>query len=165
PAPEAGQLRPPLGARAGPHRRAGAGAPPARGAGAPAAGEHEGGRRGDGGAGEQRPGSPARHGPSVPAVPPGPRSGPRHQPRYSGSRRSTNDRTPSLASRVVMFSSWASASSRKAVARSLSSERLSSDLASPSARVGPAARRVAHSAATASSSSAGTTRLTRPSRS
>ena len=54
---------------------------------------------------------------------------------------------------------------RRRVARSTSSDRLSSRLASPMAVVGPAASRSAHSLAVASSSSAGTTLFTRPMRS
>ena len=69
---------------------------------------------------------------------------------------------PSVASSDLVTSSWAIDSSKNDEARSTSSERFKRRLARPNAMVGPSASRVASSAVVASSSAAGTTRLTMP---
>ena len=67
-----------------------------------------------------------------------------YQPLNTGGRRSAKAARPSLQSSVPVTSSWATASSHRAVARSDSRDRLVRYLAAPMALVGAAASRAAH---------------------
>src|SRR2546421_9094405 len=85
-----------------------------------------------------------------------------YRPVNRGSRRSLNAAMPSTRSPDVVASDWYAASRSSESARSVSKLSFSKRSESPSARVGPAARRVASADASASSSSGPTHRYASP---